>query len=102
MMGRLAQPSPAQERSILGYLQSHAMRAMPEGQPPQGPGAALFEQTCSRCHALPDPRQHAAAGWPAVVQRMREHMQQSNVPGISEEQADQIDGFLEREARRPH
>jgi cytochrome c5 len=98
MMAPVEVPSPEQGRTILGYLQAHAMRAIPEGQAPQGRGQTLFDQTCSRCHALPDPKQHTAAEWPAVVQRMRAHMQQSHVAGITNDQANQIDTYLQKAA----
>jgi len=58
----------------------------------------LFAQTCSQCHALPDPQQHTAAQWPSVVARMEQHMRQSNIPLPGEREIKDIDAFLEQHA----
>ena len=42
---------------------------------PQSPGAILVSHYCAQCHARPSPQQHTAVEWPAVVSRMRGHMQ---------------------------
>ncbi|MBS1218046.1 MAG: hypothetical protein H6R21_1179 [Proteobacteria bacterium] len=45
----------------------------------------MYSIACSQCHALPDPQRHTAREWPAVVQRMQEHMAWANtVVGVSE------------------
>ncbi len=47
----------------------------PENLPdPRSRGAALLASYCTQCHALPSPRMHAAAEWPAVAARMTERM----------------------------
>jgi hypothetical protein len=38
----------------------------------------MFSIACTQCHALPDPRRHTRAEWPAVVSRMKEHMAWTN------------------------
>jgi len=69
LMGNIAAPS-ADERAALGaYLEAHALEPM-RGTP-RGPGAAVFRQHCGTCHALPDPGQHDALEWTAVVRRMQ-------------------------------
>lgn len=50
---------------------------------PQSPGATLVNQYCAQCHARPSPQQHTAAEWPAVVSRMREHMQAMSNLGVT-------------------
>ncbi|MFO1431680.1 MAG: hypothetical protein U1F76_16335 [Candidatus Competibacteraceae bacterium] len=42
------------------------------------PEAKRFNHYCSQCHALPSPTQHTRAEWPAVVARMKAHMQDVN------------------------
>ncbi len=104
MMGQgrtvIRSPTPAERDTILAYLQGHAMRALAEDSLPDAgaAGAAIFRRACSRCHALPDPGQHTAAEWPAVVARMREHMQQMNVGDVSDADAQAIVAYLGRTA----
>lgn len=40
---------------------------------PHSAGAMVLQDYCTQCHNLPDPRQHSAQEWPAVVERMRGH-----------------------------
>lgn len=90
-------PSEEEEEAILAYLQEHALRAAePDELPDGGPGARLFADTCSRCHALPDPAQHAPGEWPGVVARMRANMRAMRVEEITDEQAAAIVDYLER------
>lgn len=98
-MGGMETPSAEEQRVMLGYLQSHALRAASrEDLPDGGPGKALFTRTCSGCHALPDPGQYPPDSWPAVVQRMRDHMRTMDVGRVTDEQADSIIGYLKRAA----
>ena len=57
-----------------------------------------YAQTCSRCHALPDPRQHSAGQWPGVVGRMEGYMRQRGLPLPSANEVKDIDGFLQQHA----
>jgi len=97
MMGA-AVPTPPEERDILAYLQNHALKSIPEEELPESSGSAatLYKRTCSRCHALPNPAVYTPGQWPAVVSRMRQYMQPSGVPGISDEQAQTIIKYLQR------
>ena len=72
---------------------------------PQHPGndlnshaGQLYAQTCSRCHALPDPRQHSAGQWPGVVGRMEGYMRQRGLPLSSAAEVKDIDAFLQKHA----
>lgn len=56
----------------------------------------IFGQTCSQCHALPDPQQHSAGQWPSVVARMEQHMRERNLPFPGENAIRDIDAFLEQ------
>ncbi|MEJ2346677.1 MAG: hypothetical protein P8076_11955 [Gammaproteobacteria bacterium] len=47
----------------------------PEQLPlPDSPGAPLFAEYCSQCHALPAPWLHTAPQWPWVIDRMYRYM----------------------------
>ncbi|MFQ5689992.1 MAG: hypothetical protein ACE5HQ_06960 [Gemmatimonadota bacterium] len=96
---RFEVPTADEQARILSYLQDHAMRAIDEESLAEaGPSARLFARTCARCHALPDPAQHTAGEWEAVVERMRRHMEEMGVDGIDDEQAASILDYLRRNA----
>ena len=99
MHDRMMNVSPAtgaEERAIVAYLREHAMRGARAEALPAGEGRATFGRACSRCHALPDPDQHTPEEWPAVVERMRGHMERMEVEGISDAEAEQIVRYLQR------
>lgn len=107
MMGRMRggrmeveAPTPAEERVILAYLREHAMRGAREEALPAGDGREAFVRICSRCHALPDPSQHAAEEWPAVVERMRGHMERMDVEAISDAEAGRVVRYLQAASDR--
>ncbi len=95
-----AVPVPdARERVlILNYLLSHALEVS-EAELPARPGRELFTSTCSRCHELPDPRQHTANDWAAVVIRMRQHMVQMLRQSPPQNQVQEIILYLEQVSR---
>jgi cytochrome c2 len=106
----LAAPSPAEAREIVAYLQRHAMRPIDAALAPalESGAGQMFEQACSQCHALPDPRQHTAGEWPAVVRRMESNMEWMNRivgsrrdPREPQLRPEEIVAFLQRHARRP-
>lgn len=107
MMGRMRggrmeieAPTPGEERAILAYLREHAMQSAREETLPGGDGREAFVRICSRCHALPDPRQRAAEEWPAVVERMRGHMERMEVEGISDAEAGRVVRYLQGASER--
>lgn len=60
-----------------GMMGGGMMSAPSQSRPlptPAAPGARAFQATCATCHGLPDPRQHTAAQWPAIVRRMEQYM----------------------------
>jgi cytochrome c5 len=97
MMMRVNAPTSQEEEELLQYLQAHAMRALVPGAvpAPDSPGAALFQQTCAQCHALPDPKQHTASEWQVVVGRMRQNMLSMGRREITEQEARDITAYLE-------
>jgi mono/diheme cytochrome c family protein len=93
-------PAPAEQQAILAYLESHGLQAIAPDRLPAAAGAgaagaARFARTCNRCHALPNPAQHTAADWPAVVRRMRDNMLRFKVDTISDQTAAAIVRYLQ-------
>jgi len=74
MMGVVA-PSRVELDILLDYLQKHAQEPIDAAKYPDlnTQAGQAFSTSCVQCHALPDPRQHTAQEWPAVVGRMRGH-----------------------------
>lgn len=97
---RAGTPDAAERHEIRAYLQANALEAADPAALPPGAGAELFVQTCSRCHALPDPGQHTPGDWPAVVTRMRRNMEMMNVAPITAQEADTITRYLQRTAQQ--
>ena len=66
-------PNAGERMAMLQYLEKHALKVTP-GALPEGRNREFFLTTCSQCHEVPDPRQHSAQDWTAVVRRMTDHM----------------------------
>ena len=82
-------PTMRQRQAMLDYLIANALKVSGANLP-QGAGRGTFSQVCSRCHALPDPRNHSPADWPAVVLRMEQRMDQMKVDRPSPDSTQQI------------
>ncbi|HXZ49415.1 MAG TPA: hypothetical protein VEG27_10365 [Usitatibacter sp.] len=85
-----------------GMMGAYGQQPGREGQAPgelDTPQGRAYASACAQCHALPDPRQHDARQWPAVVARMETYMRNAHVgvpdPGTIKE----IESFLESHAR---
>ena len=102
MMGIQA-PSAKEQATLLAYLQKHAQiplnKATAKGL--DTPAGRAFSATCSQCHALPDPAQHTAAEWPAVVLRMQRNMVAMGKPVPSQSTLDAIGTYLHKYAKQP-
>ena len=95
MMEGIRAPAPPEESALLHYLQDHAMRAAPAGTvESDAPGARAFGRVCSQCHAAPDPAQHMAAEWPAVVERMQQNHRQMGKPLMTDAEIQDVISFL--------
>jgi cytochrome c5 len=96
-------PSAPELNRMIEYLQKHAQQPMDITQYPDlnAPAGKAFHAVCAQCHALPDPKQHTAIEWPAVVARMKKNMSimGKDVPDDTTTRA--ITGFLQRHAREP-
>jgi hypothetical protein len=60
---------------------------------------ALASFALLRSGALPDPQQHTAEEWPAVVARMEGHMAAMGKPVLAGAHSRDIVGFLQRHGR---
>ncbi len=93
-------PSVGEQQVLLDYLQTYALKpAAPDALgPADTPGLSLFRRTCSQCHALPDPKAHHAGEWPSVVERMRGNMANMGKTVITDDERDEILGYLKKRA----
>jgi hypothetical protein len=92
-------PNPAERVAILDYMLNNAIKVV-ETPLPAGAGRDPFVNTCGRCHELPDPRQHSAADWVAVVRRMGQHMQDILGQPLAQPDLQAIVLYLEAASRR--
>jgi len=109
MMAGVQAPDEEETRVLVAYLRRHAQNALDPKRYPDvySPAGESFRVACNQCHALPDPRRHSAADWPAVVARMQKNMEWMNrvvgtrpVPGEPQLRIDAINAFLKKYARK--
>lgn len=97
----------AAESGRLGQIYCPMMGFTPENPPKPRPAVppngltpeTLFLQTCSQCHALPDPERHTRSEWPGVVRRMQQHMAAGGFARLTPDQADSILNYLDVHAK---
>ncbi len=107
MMAQVTAPTDAEVETLTRYLQKFGQAEIDSRHPAMTTRAGeIFAIACSQCHAIPDPRRHTAREWPAVVERMRGHMNWANLIVGSPElrttpelKTDEILGLLRRYAR---
>lgn len=94
-------PTMEEQKALLAYMQRNALRPASAETlgPPDTPGLALFQKTCSQCHALPDPKLHTADEWPGVVERMQKNMEIMGKPAITDQERNEIAGYLSQRVR---
>ena len=109
MMAGVQAPDQEETKLLVAYLRRHAQKPLDPARYPEvnSPAGESFRRACGQCHALPDPRRHTAAQWPAVVARMQKNMEWMNRVVGSKPVADEpqlkiedINAFLMRHARR--
>jgi mono/diheme cytochrome c family protein len=94
---QVAVPAAAERFEILQYLNANALKVSGSNLPP-GKGREAFGVVCSRCHALPDPRNHSSADWATVYARMERNMERMKVRPPTGEQTQQILSYLQSSA----
>lgn len=101
MMG-IETPSSEEQLLIISYLKAHSLKSVsPHMLPsPESKGAILFKETCSQCHALPDPKLHTAQEWSTVVERMQGNMQAMDRRLITDQERTEIVSYLSNYARK--
>lgn len=100
-MMQIEAPVPAELNALVEYLRKHAQKPLDPAAYPdlETPAGQAFRATCSQCHALPEPRQHTAREWPAVVERMRKSMVAMGKAVPDRAGLETIISFLQRHAR---
>ena len=79
MMDSVKAPDDRETAALAAYLRKHGQREMDSGHPALRTEAGkMYSIACTQCHVLPDPRRHTRREWPAVVERMKEHMAWAN------------------------
>jgi len=94
-------PSRVELDILLDYLQKHAQEPIDAAKYPDlnTQAGQAFSTFCVQCHALPDPRQHTAQEWPAVVGRMRGHGGGNGKVRPGQDDDGEIIDFLRRHGR---
>jgi cytochrome c2 len=72
LMGKVVTPTESEREIIKNYLINNAL--IPMEPIPEAIRGHAYVRHCGSCHALPDPKQHTAAQWPQVVDRMLRSM----------------------------
>lgn len=95
-------PSPEEQKTIVSYLKEHALISVSEDQLTslQSEGARLFKQTCTQCHALPDPGLHTPQEWEQVIERMQGYMERMNKNVITAWEKNKIVDFLKKQTNQ--
>ena len=79
MMDDVEAPTDQETGVLSAYLKKHGQQEMDPGHPAlKSEAGKMFSIACTQCHALPDPRRHTPREWPAVVERMKQHMAWAN------------------------
>lgn len=93
-------PSPSELGEIATYLSRHGFkRASPRMIQDASLEAVLFSRKCTQCHQLPDPSQHTANEWAAVIDRMQGHIRERGKQEMTDDEKRTLLSFLSREAR---
>ena len=96
----VAVPSTSERFLMLEYLVANALKVSGANLP-AGAGRDAFQLVCSRCHALPDPRNHSAQDWPTVFARMEGNMTRMKVPPLKGTETTDILLYLQRASAAP-
>jgi hypothetical protein len=108
MMTDVRAPAEDELATLTRYLQKHGQQEIdPEHPGLKSEAGKIFSIACAQCHELPDPRRHTTREWPAVVERMKNHMLWANIVvgaselrTVPELRTGEIVRFLQHYARR--
>lgn len=93
LMGKIETPTESEREIIQDYLVNNALQPL-ESIPDALKGHA-YARHCGSCHALPDPKQHTAAEWPQVVERMLRSMAVMKYSPPDAEELKAIEAYLQ-------
>ncbi len=93
-------PTAGERAGMLQYVLDNALQVSGASLP-AGPGRSEFAETCSQCHALPDPTQHSPADWAAVMMRMERNVEQMLVGELPPDRFSTILAYLQRASEGP-
>lgn len=65
----------------------------------ESPGAKLYVEKCSGCHAAPLPGIHVSSHWPGIVQRMQQRMTAKAIQPLNKTDVAIIVDYLQKHAR---
>lgn len=101
-MMSIENPSSEEQLLIISYLKAHSLKSVSPGMlpSPESKGAILFKETCSQCHAFPDPSLHTAQEWGEVVERMRGNLQAMGRRVITDQEKGEIVAYLSNHTRK--
>lgn len=91
---RVLVPTMPERYEILQYLTGNALKVS-GAVLPAGKGRDEFAVVCSRCHALPDIRVHAAADWAVVYARMERNIERMKVAPPTGQETEDILHYLQ-------
>lgn len=94
-------PSEEERRDLRAYYRRYALAEADEDRLPDLPGRELFRQTCSQCHAVPDPEARPPRDWADILRRMRAHMARAeDIEPLGDDEADTVLQYLRQTSRR--
>jgi len=94
-------PGQEEENKLLAYLQDNALIPVDpkDFDLKSSKEALLFQNICSQCHALPDPKLHTPEDLPNVVDRMRKNSEVMGMKVFENEERNDIVKFLSQKAK---
>ncbi|WP_455204505.1 hypothetical protein [Kaarinaea lacus] len=94
---RVMMPPEKDWGELKAYLHQYAQRPLEPASLSdlESPAGQAFQNTCSQCHAAPDPAQHTASEWPRVVLRMKSNMQTAGKTPPTENNIELIVNYLQ-------
>lgn len=94
-------PGQEEEKKLLVYLQDNALIPLDPKyfDLKSSKEALLFQDICSQCHALPDPKLHTPEEWPSVVDRMLKNSEVMEKKVFGNDERNDIVKFLSQKAK---